>query len=126
MGGELVLTLIYIQQLQSNSKNTIMLDQEGIYNDLSPKLRERLEAHINSFGRVDDNGNLVGLVRYKFNLERKNPDPTEYNGKFIFPSQYNLHPVQWKITDKEEKRSDKQTVKNIGVIEKVERDERGN
>ncbi len=93
------------------------LEQEGIYNDLSPELRKKLEAHINSFGRY---------VRYKFKLEKKNPDPTEYNGKMVFPSQYNLHPVQWKITDKEEKRPDKQTSKNIGNIEKVERDERGN
>lgn len=94
-----------------------MLENEGIYNDLSPKLREKLEARINSFGR---------FVRYKFNLERKNPDPTNYNGPIIFPSQYNLHPVQWKITDNEEDRKDKQKVKNIGVIEKTERDERGN
>lgn len=94
-----------------------MLEQEGIYNDLSPKLREKLEARVNSFGK---------LVRYKFNLARPNPDPQKYNGDIIFPSQYNLHPVQWKITDTEEDRKDKQKVKNIGVIEKTERDERGN
>lgn len=118
MGGELVLTLIYIQQLQSNSKNTIMaLEQEGIYNDLSPILRKKLEERIDSFGRY---------VRYKFNLERKNPDPTNFNGAIIFPSQYNLHPVQWKIMDSDENRPDKQKSKNIGNIEKVERDEKGN
>ncbi len=98
-----------------------MLEQEGIYNDLSPKLREKLEARINSFGRY---------VRYKFNLARKNPDPTNYNGPVVYPSQYNLHPVQWKITDNEETderlKAGKQKSKSIGVIEKVERDERGN
>lgn len=103
-----------------------MLEQEGIYNDLSPKLREKLEARINSFGRIDNEGNLVGIVRYKFNLARKNPDPTNYNGPIVYPSQYNLHPVQWKITDNLEDRKDKQKVKNIGVLEKVERDEKGN
>lgn len=98
-----------------------MLEQEGIYNDLSPKLREKLEARINSFGK---------LVRYKFNLARPNPDPEKYNGAVVYPSQYNLHPVQWKITDNDETeerlKAGKQKVKNIGVIEKVERDERGN
>lgn len=94
-----------------------MLEQEGIYNDLSPKLREKLETRIDSFGR---------FVRYKFNLARPNPDPQKYNGDIIYPSQYNLHPVQWKITDNEEDRKDKQKVKNIGVIEKTERDDRGN
>lgn len=94
-----------------------MLDQEGMYNDISPKLRDQLETRVNSFGR---------WVRYKFNLAHKNPDPTNYNGPVVYPSQYNLHPVQWKITDNAEDRKDKQKVKNIGVIEKTERDERGN
>lgn len=98
-----------------------MLEQDGIYNDLSPKLREKLEARLNSFSRY---------VRYKFNLARPNPDPTNYNGAIIYPSQYNLHPVQWKITDADETedrlKSGKQRVKNIGVIEKSERDEKGN
>lgn len=97
------------------------LEQEGIYNDLSPVLRKKLEAHIDSFGRY---------VRYKFNLERKNPDPTEYNGKIIYPSMYNLHPVQWKIIDNDETKerleAGKQKSKNIGNIEKVERDDKGN
>ena len=97
------------------------LEQEGIYNDLSPKLREKLEQRINSFGR---------WVRYKFNLGRPNPDPTHYNGAIVYPSQYNLHPVQWKITDNDETderiKAGKQKSKNIGVIEKTERDERGN
>lgn len=97
------------------------LEQEGIYNDLSTKLREKLETRINSFGRY---------VRYKFNLARKNPDPTNYNGLVVYPSQYNLHPVQWKITDTDETeeriKAGKQRIKNIGVIEKAERDERGN
>jgi len=98
-----------------------MLEQEGIYNDLSPKLREKVEARINSFGKT---------VRYKFNLARPNPDPQKYNGAIIYPSLYNLHPVQWKITDNDETeerlKSGKQKVKNIAVIESVEKDDRGN
>lgn len=94
-----------------------MLEQEGIYNDLSPKLRKTLEERIESFGKN---------VRYKFNLERKNPDPQKYNGEVIYPSLYCLHPVQWKIVDNDEDRKDKQKVKNIGVIESVEKDDRGN
>ena len=94
-----------------------MLEQEGIYNDLSPKLRKTLEERIESFGKT---------VRYKFNLERKNPDPAKYNGEIIYPSLYCLHPVQWKIIDSDEDRKDKQKVKNIGVIESIEKDDRGN
>lgn len=94
-----------------------MLEHEGIYNDLSPKLRKKLEERIESFGKN---------VRYKFKLERRNPDPQKYNGEFIYPSLYCLHPVQWKITDNDEDRNDKQKIKNIGVIESVKRDERGN
>lgn len=98
-----------------------MLEQEGIYNDLSPALREKLEARLNSFGKI---------VRYKFNLARPNPDPQKYNGAFVYPSLYNLHPVQWKITDndetKERLQAGKQKVKNIGVIDKIEKDDRGN
>src|ERR1035437_1434002 len=93
------------------------LEQEGTYNDLSPKLREKLEQRIESFGKN---------VRYKFNLAHPNPDPEKYNGAIVYPSQYNLHPVQWKIIDSDEERKDKQKTKSIGVIEKVERDDRGN
>lgn len=94
-----------------------MLEQEGIYNDISPKLREKLEKRIEGFGRI---------VRYKFNLGRENPDPQKYNGQIIYPSLYNLDPIQWKITDTDEDRKEKQKVKNIGIIESVERDDRGN
>lgn len=96
-----------------------MLEQEGIYNDLSPKLREKLEALLDSFGK---------RVRYKFKLERRNPDPEKYNGAIIYPSQYNLDPVTFKVTDQYEDRikDGKQKVKNIGIIENVEKDDRGN
>lgn len=96
-----------------------MLEQEGIYNDLSPKLREKLEELLDSFGK---------RVRYKFKLERKNPDPQKYNGDTIYPSQYNLDPVTFKVTDSYEDRikDGKQKVKNIGLVESVEKDDRGN
>lgn len=93
-----------------------MLEQEGIYNDLSPKLREALEKRIESFGN---------RVRYKFNLERDNPDPQKYNGAVIYPSLYNLHPVQWKITDTDESRANKQRLKTIGVIKSSEQNDKG-
>ncbi|MDE1767228.1 MAG: hypothetical protein KGI27_13300 [Thaumarchaeota archaeon] len=93
-----------------------MLEQEGIYNDLSPKLREKLEKRLESFGKT---------VTYKFNLGRRNPDPQKYNGETIYPSMYVLHPMQWKITDNDEDRKDKQKVKNIGVIESVKENDKG-
>lgn len=94
-----------------------MLEQEGIYNDLSPELRDKLVEKVTSFGKI---------VRYKFNLARENPDREKYNGKFIYPAQYNLDPVQFKITDPYEKRPNKQASKNIGIIESLQKNERGN
>ncbi len=120
MGGRNA-ALPYFNQNSITTKLKFMLEQDGMYNDISPVLREKLEARINTFGRY---------VRYKFKLERPNPDPTKYNGETIYPSQYNLHPVQWKITDSDETeeriKAGKQRSKNIGVIEKSERDENGN
>ncbi len=93
-----------------------MLEHEADYNDLSPKLRKELEDRLSSFPRH---------VRYKFKLERKNPDPTNYNGAVIFPALYNLDPIQWKITDKNEDRTGKQKLKNIGIITSAEPNDRG-
>lgn len=98
-----------------------MLEQEGIYNDLSPALREKLEKKIEAFPKK---------VRYKFNVARPNPDPQKYNGEIIYPAQYNLHPVQFKITDNDETpdrlKAGKQKVKNVAIIESVLRDDKGN
>ncbi len=93
-----------------------MLDHEEMYNDLSPRLRDTLEERINSFGQK---------VRYKFNLARKNPDPTKYNGDIIYPSLYNLDPCTFKITDTLEDRQGKQKIKNIGIIKSIEKNDRG-
>ena len=43
-----------------------MLHREGVWNDLSPKLIEKLEAQINSFGKS---------VRFKFDIANPDPDP---------------------------------------------------
>lgn len=98
-----------------------MLENDGIYNDLSPELRLKLTARLESFGKK---------VRYKFNLARPNPDPEKYNGAIIYPSLYFLHPVQWKITDNDETKerltAGKQKVKNIAIIESSEIDKNGN
>lgn len=94
-----------------------MLEHEGTYNDLSTELRKELETRIAGFGK---------FVRYRFNIGRENPEPTKYNGKMVYPSQWTLDPVQFKITDNKEDREDKQKVKSIGVIESMERDDKGN
>lgn len=94
-----------------------MLEHEGDYNDLSPKLRKILEERVNSFPKT---------VRYKFNLAHKNPDPQQYNGAIVYPSLYNLDPIQWKITDKDEDRPSRQKLKNIGIVVSSLKDDRGN
>lgn len=90
-----------------------MLEQQGIYNDLSPKLREELEKRINDFGKS---------VRFKFNIEKPNPDPLKYNGALIYPFTYTLDPKVFQITDPYETREGKQKVKTIGIINKLKED----
>lgn len=87
------------------------LQQTGQYNDLSPKLLERLTKRIEGYGKT---------VRYRFDIERENPDKTFYNGKTIFPSMYTLDPTVFNITDKEEDRAGKSKTKKIALIKKYE------
>ena len=53
-----------------------MLRQVAHYNDFSPEFIEKLEEKINKFGKI---------VRYRFDIEKENPDKTFYNGKVVFP-----------------------------------------
>lgn len=87
------------------------LQQTGQYNDLSPKLLDRLTKRIEGYGKT---------VRYRFDIERENPDKTFYNGKTIFPSMYTLDPTVFNITDKEEDRPGKSKTKKIALIKKYE------
>lgn len=70
-----------------------MLQKIGIYNDLSKSLIDKLEKRIEGFGRV---------VRYRFEIERENPDKTYHDGRYIFPNVYTLDPTIFKISDKDE------------------------
>lgn len=91
-----------------------MLHQVAQYNDLSQKLLERLEKRIEGFGQT---------VRYKFDIERLNPDQTNYNGKTIFPQMYTLDPSVFTIIDKDEDDKKKSKTKTIALI--AEQDEKG-
>jgi len=78
-------TLFYHQ-----SKSIKMnLEKTAHYNDLSPKLRQKLTDRINSFGKQ---------VRYKFAIS--NPDPHPDNkGQVIWPNIYTLDPTVFNILD---------------------------
>ena len=91
-----------------------MLEQVAHWNDLSPKLRNKLEEKINALG---------SKAVFKFHISRENPDPEKYNGATIWPNIYTLDPATFDVTDKEEDRKDKTKMKKIGLINKV--DEKG-
>jgi len=93
-----------------------MLRQVGHYNDFSPEFIEKLEKKIESFGSV---------VRYRFDIEKPNPDKEFYNGKTIFPQMYTLDPSVFNITDKEEKRPGKSKSKTVALIKTAEMNEHG-
>lgn len=84
-----------------------MLHREGVWNDLSPKLIEKLEAQINSFGKS---------VRFKFDIANPDPDPEKgAAGAIVYPFSYTLDPVTFQINDKYEDRADKQKMKKVGM-----------
>lgn len=93
-----------------------MLEQQGIYNDISPKLRNEIEDQVSSFGKT---------VRFKFNIGNPNPDPTKYNGAIIYPFLWTLDPKTFQITDPYEDRPGKQKVKRIGIINKITQNSEG-
>ena len=81
----------------------MMLQHEGVFNDISPKLRKELEAKIDTFGKK---------VRYKFNIGNENPDPDKKDGKVIFPRLWTLSPAVFNIVDPYESREEKQKGKH--------------
>ncbi len=84
-----------------------MLQREGVWNDLSPKLIEKLENQINSFGKS---------VRFKFDISNPDPDPEKRAaGAILYPFNYTLDPVTFQINDKYEDRPDKQKMKKVGM-----------
>lgn len=85
-----------------------MLEQQGKFNDLSPKLRTELENQIAAFGKS---------VRFKFKIDNPNPDPLKYNGPIIWPFIYTLQPKTFQITDPYENREGHQKVKTIALVD---------
>lgn len=85
----------------------MQLEHEGTYNDLSPKLRQELEAKIDGFGKK---------VRFKFNIGNENPDPDKKDGKIIFQRLWTLGPGVFNIVDPYENREGKQKGKKVGLI----------
>ncbi len=92
-----------------------MLQKVGIYNDLSKGLLDKLQKRIDGFGST---------VRYRFDIERENPDKTFYNGKTIFPQTYTLDPTIFKITDKDDATGKPKSV-SIAIIKSYEQNDKG-
>lgn len=91
-----------------------MLQKVGIYNDLSKGLLEKLQKRIEGFGAT---------VRYRFDIERENPDRTFYNGETIFPQTYTLDPTTFKITDKDDAGKPKSV--SVAIIKSYEQNDKG-
>lgn len=85
----------------------MLLREQGLYNDLSPKLREKIVKKVEGFGKS---------VRYKFDISNENPDPQKYGGKVIWPNQYILDPATFYIQDNLEDRPGKSKTKRIGMV----------
>lgn len=92
-----------------------MLQKVGIYNDLSKGLLEKLQKRIDGFGST---------VRYRFDIERENPDRTFYNGKTIFPQTYTLDPTTFKITDKDDATGKPKSV-SVAIVKSYEQNDKG-
>jgi len=89
-----------------------MLQQEGVWNDFSPALRDKLEQKILSFGKS---------VRVKFDISHPDPDPEKKAAKgVVWPASYTLKQVTFSIDDADEKREGKQRYKKVGMVEKTE------
>jgi hypothetical protein len=88
-----------------------MLDNVQQFNDLSPEFLSALEERVLSYGPV---------VRYKFDIGHKNPDPEKYDGEIIWPALYTLDPARFNITESGENRKDKKRFKQIALIESVD------
>lgn len=95
------------------TKSTNMLQKSSHFNDLSPELRIKLEERVRSYGKK---------VRYKFKISHENPDPEKYNGPLVWPSMYVLDPCTFRITDPHETRPNISKSKEIGLIDKLDKD----
>ena len=89
-----------------------MLQQVSHWNDFSPKLRQKLEDKLKSFGKT---------VKYKFDIAHIDPSP-ENKGALLYPQLYTLGPVTFKITDNEEDRKDKSKWKDVGMVKDTDKD----
>lgn len=92
-----------------------MLEQVAHFNDLSPKLKEKLEKKIAGFGKS---------VIYKFNIAKPDPHP-DNRGKTIYPGLFTLGPVKFTITDKDEDRPGKSKQKTIALVKDDSLDDKG-
>jgi hypothetical protein len=92
------------------------LENFAQFNDLSPKLRQELEDKVAGFGKT---------VRYKFDIVKPNPDPTKYNGEFVYPNMYTLDPTKFSIQDPYEDRAGKSKSKNIALVNDAFLNDRG-
>lgn len=90
-----------------------MLQKHSHFNDFSPKFREELEKKARSLGK---------RVRFKFNISKENPDPEKYNGKVVYPGMYTLDPRTFRITDTYEDRAAVSKSKEVGLVDKIDRD----
>lgn len=86
-----------------------MLEQVNKWNDLSPKLRERLVKKVESFGEK---------VRYKFEIENVNPDPEKKDGEFIYPMKWTLGAVTFDIVDKMRTEKGIKSKKGLGWLKR--------
>lgn len=93
----------------------MLLQQQGSFNDLSPKLREELEKKVKGFGKT---------VTYKFDISNINPDPDKKDGPILFPRLYTLDPAVFNIIDPYAPQGT-QRAKKIAMIEKIEYGDRG-
>lgn len=87
-----------------------MLLKTKKYNDITPELENEILKRVESFGDV---------VKYRFDIERENPDKTFYNGKTIFPNSWTLDPTEWTITDPYEKRAGVSKSKKIAIVTEI-------
>ena len=86
------------------------LEHIAHYNSLSDKLRDEVTEKLLGYG---------SRVRYKFDLERQNPDPTKYNGETIYPSVYTLDPSVFDVIDPYEEKG-KPRLKKIAFVQETD------
>ena len=91
----------------------MLLEAVAHYNNLSDKLRAELVEKVSKFGK---------RVRYKFSIDKDNPDPAKYDGLKIYPNIYTLDPCIFDIIDPYAKAGEPKA-KKIAMVNDV--DEKG-